>query len=168
MKAAFAGIDLNVKDSKTKLEEAEAKLSDPLSAFPNDVDYLDEKHCNIKIRLTTDPKLALPYNQQWNDYRKDCCLGKYVQEAKRCSMNDTLWGRYLNAIEAGRPLTLDAIKNMVEFDMVRRELYPKDFKGDPNENPTPEYINKLKQSGKYTEILQKLNVISKRIQKSGS
>lgn len=136
--------------------------------FPDDVDYLDEKHCDTKIRLTADPKLALPFEQKWNSYRKDCCLGKYGKEARRCSMNDTLWGRYLNSVEAGRPLTLGVVKNMIEFDMIRRELYPKDFRGTSNEAPPQKYINELKSSGKYTEILQKLDAISKRIQNSGS
>jgi hypothetical protein len=143
-------------------------LKDPLKDFPNDIDYLSEKDCEVKIRLTNDPKLSLPFEQKWDDYRKDCCIGKYGAVPRRCSMNDTLWGRYLKSVEIGKPIALEAIKIMVEFDMVRRELYPKDYKGHHEETPPDEYIQELKLSGKYIEIIQKLDTLSKRMQKYGA
>ena len=57
---------------------------------------------------------------------------------------------------------------MVEFDMVRRELYPSDFKGDENSPPPESYLNELKSSGKYTEILQRLDTVTKKVQQNGS
>lgn len=143
------------------------KLQSPLDDFPNDITYLNEEDCEVKIRLTNDPKLPLPFEQKWDKYRKLCCIGKYGDAARRCSMNDTLWGRYLKAMEAGRPLTLPVIKSMVEFDMARRELYPKDYTGNPDGNPPVEYIEKLKATGEYTEIIRKLDSISRKVQNSG-
>jgi len=170
--AAFAGINLDEDksegDPEEKLNRAKDKLKDPLRDFPNDIDYLNAADCEVKIRLTNNPKLKLPFKQKWDTYRKDCCLGKYGNVAKRCSMNNTLWGRYLTSAEAGRPLPLDAVKAMVEFDAIRRELYPKDYKGHPDADPPKVYIEELKRSGKYTDILQRLNTLTQRIQNSGS
>lgn len=173
MQAAFAGVNLDeaeggTDDPEKKLKMAEAKLKNPLVDFPDDVKYLNAADCDVKIRLTNDPKLCLPFKQKWNSYRKDCCLGEYGKAARRCSVNDTLWERYLASAQAGRPISLEVIKGMVEFDMLRSELYPKNFKGSPGEDPPEYFINELKESGKYTDILQKLDQITKRIQNSGS
>lgn len=167
MQAAFAGVDIDKKSPDKNLSDAKLKLKNPLVDFPDDVTYLDAKNCNVKIKLTNDPKLTLPFEQKWNEYRKNCCLGNFGPAAKRCSMNDTLWGRYLRATEAGNPLSLDVIKAMVEFDMARRELYPVDYKGHPDAPPPKDFMGKLKSSGKYTEILQRLNTLTQRIQNSG-
>jgi len=169
MQAAFAGVDLGKteKDKNKKLEEAKAKLKDPLKDFPNDVTYLDAKACGVKIRLTNNPKLQLPFEQKWDEYRKECCIGRYGLEARRCSMNNTLWGRYLKSIESNKPLNLPVIKAMIEFDMIRRELYPPDYKGDENVTPPEDYIRKLKTSGEYTNILQRLDAVTKKVQTYG-
>lgn len=167
LQASFAGIDLEEKTKEQKLAEAKAKAEDPLKDFPYDMSYLTEADCNAKIRITNDPKLNFPAEQKWDDYRKNCCLGKFGIEAKRCSMNDVLWKRYVQAIQVGRPLNLDTIKNMVMFDMARSELYPKNYKGSPDAPPPENYINELKASGKYMEIIQRLDTISKRIIQDG-
>lgn len=170
MQAAFAGVDLSegTKSSATKLKEAEAKLQDPLKSFPDDVKYLNGKDCDVKIRLTNNPKLSLPFEQKWDEYRKTCCLGEYGMAARRCSMNNTLWGRYLKSIEVKKPLDLEIIKIMVEFDMARRELYPPDYKGSEDAPPPEDYVKEMKTSGKYSEIMQKLNAVSKRLQQYGT
>lgn len=168
MQAAFAGVNLDDKKPEDKKKEAEERLKNPLKNFPNDVKYLSANDCEVKIRLTNNPKLSLSQEQKWDIYRKDCCIGRYGEASRRCSMNDVLWGRYLKSIEVGKPLILDIIKVMVEFDMVRRELYPKDYKGSPEEIPPEEYIRELKSSGKYIEILQKLDNLSKRLQVYGT
>lgn len=170
MQAAFAGVNLDEekKDPDEKLKEAKAKLKDPLKNFPDDVKYLNRKDCDVKIRLTNNPKLSLPFEQKWDEYRKNCCLGEYGQAARRCSMNNTLWGRYLKSIEIEKPLDLDIIKIMVEFDMVRRELYPSNYTGPEDAPPPEDYIKEMKASGKYTEIIQKLNIVSERLRQYGT
>ena len=167
MQAAFAGVNLDDKKPKNK-KDAEDRLKSPLKNFPDDIEYLSANDCDVKIRITNDPKLPLAMEQKWDSYRKDCCTGKYGRAPKRCSMNDVLWGRYLKSVEAGKPLIIDIIKIMVEFDMVRRELYPKDYKGHPEEPPPEEYLKELKSSGKYIGILQKLDNLSKRLQNYGT
>lgn len=156
IQASLLGVEFSDKDAtKKKKEEVEATIEDPLRNFPNDVVYRDAKDCDAKIRLSQ--RLDRPIECQWDIYRKECCLGQYGIVARRCSVNDVLWGRYLKIKETENVLTLNQVRAMVEFDIIRRQLYPPDYNGKGEESPPEEYIAELKKTGKYIEILQKLD-----------
>jgi hypothetical protein len=64
-----------------------------------------------------------------------------------------------------------ALGNMAkqqEFDMVRRELYPSNYTGPEDAPPPEDYIKEMKASGKYTEVIQKLNIVSERLRQYGT
>ena len=163
--AAFAGIDISGKEEKErKAQQAREKLTDPLSNFPEDVEYFDEKGCKGKERISVRARNRLPLEQQWPKYRTECCLGKYGRAARRCSMNHVLWGRYLESVQQGHPLPLGVVKAMVEFDFVRKKLYPPDYRGAGTEPPPAEYLAQLQKSGVYSDIMRQLTGITRRIQ----
>lgn len=163
IQAALQGIKIPDGDEAAKKRKAiEENVSDPLKSFPNDVVYLTARDCDSKIRLSQKLKNR-PQESQWDEYRKECCIGNYGVVARRCSINDTLWGRYLQIREADGELKLSQVKAMVEFDIARRQLYPVDYKGTGNESPPAAHVAALKKSGEYTKILQKLDGISIRM-----
>lgn len=144
--------------SNNRKREAEERLNNPLKDFPNDIKYLTPDMCENKISLSNKYKDRMAKAKVWDKFRSEACLGKHGIVAKRCSMNDVLWTRYL---EYRDKLTLDDIKKMILFDAKRRELYPPDYKGDGTEPPPEEYLDKLKSEGKLEEIYSKLDEISK-------
>lgn len=163
IQASLFGIEFPDEDAANKKrKEVEDNIKDPLRNFPDDVIYCDAKDCDSKIRLSKKLKNR-PFECQWDEYRKECCLGNYGIIARRCSINDVLWGRYLKTTEAGAVLSIDQVKAMVEFDIVRRSLYPVDYKGVGDDSPPKDYIEKLKKSGEYIKILQKLDDITRRM-----
>ena len=164
IQAALFGIEIPDENAADKKKaKIEAEVDDPLRNFPNDVTYCSVKDCDAKIRLSEQLKKR-PIESQWDNYRKECCLGNYGVIARRCSVNDVLWGRYLKIKEAGATLTIDQVKAMVEFDIVRRKLYPANYKGTGSESPPKEYTEELQRSGEYTKILQRLDDITRRMQ----
>lgn len=164
IQASLFGVEFPDEDAAARKKKAvEENVKDPLKDFPNDVVYCSAKDCDTKIRLSKKLKKR-PLECQWDNYRKECCLGNYGIIARRCSINDVLWGRYLQIKEAGATLSLDQVKAMVEFDIVRRQLYPANYKGTGSDSPPKDYIEKLKKSGEYMTILQQLDDITRRMQ----
>lgn len=160
IQASLAGIVFeDENDSAKKRKAVEDRIKDPLKNFPNDVVYFNVRDCDSKIRLSQKLKKR-PIEKQWDEYRKECCLGNYGIIARRCSVNDVLWGRYLKIKKAGAALTLDQVKAMVEFDIVRRKLYPANYKGTGSDSPPKDYVKELQKSGEYTKILQRLDDIT--------
>ncbi len=163
VQASLVGIIVEDEDASAKKRKAvEDRIKNPLKDFPNDVVYFNARDCDSKIRLSQKLKKR-PIESQWDEYRKECCLGNYGIIARRCSVNDVLWGRYLKIKEAGAVPTLDQVKAMVEFDIVRRKLYPANYKGTGSESPPKDYIRELQKSGEYTKILQRLDGITTRM-----
>ena len=145
-------------DSETAKKEAKEKLKNPLKDFPNDIKYFSPDMCGNKIAISNKYHGKIVKEKLWDKFRADACLGKYSDVAKRCSMNDVLWGRY---VEHGDKLTLDDIKRMILFDAKRRELYPPDYKGSGAEPPPEDYLDKLKADGKLEAIYGELDNIAK-------
>jgi hypothetical protein len=146
-------------DPSTAKKEAEERLNNPLKNFPNDIKYFSPDMCGNKIAISNKYHGKIVKEKLWDKFRADACLGKYSDVAKRCSMNDVLWGRY---VEHGDILTLNDIKQMILFDMKRKELYPPDYKGDGSESPPVEYLEKLKADGKLDKIQNELDVIARK------
>lgn len=152
----------HVEDSEEERVGKEKKALDmvknPLNGFPNDIKYFNKKQCLDKIDISNRFGDKIREEKRWNQFRMESCLGKHGPVAKRCSMNDVLWGRFL---KYGDKLSLDDIKKMIMFDMKRRELYPSDYKGTGKEPPPVEYLKQLKKKGKLDKIYKELNALGK-------
>lgn len=151
-----------VPDDETDPESAEKdameRLENPFKDFPNDIRYFSASECQSKVEISAAFKGKIAKDKIWDRKRMDACLGKHGVVAKRCSMNDVLWSRY---IEHGDAITLDAILNMMKLDAKRRELYPPDYKGTGEEQPPEEYLKELKAAGKLDKIYSELSQLAK-------
>ena len=149
----------NVDDENETVSEEEKamkNLDNPLKGFPNDIEYFSKKKCLDKIDISNHFGDKIVPEKRWDQFRMEACLGQHGLVAKRCSMNDVLWERY---IKYGDKLTLNDIKKMVMFDIKRRELYPPDYKGTGEEPPPADYLKKLKKEGRLDTIYKELNSI---------
>lgn len=146
------------KDIAAAKKDAEERLKNPLKDFPYDIEYLSAHACRQKIEISQRFKGRMAKNKVWDNFRMGACLGKHGIVAKRCSMNDVLWGRYL---KYGDKLTLEDIKRMILFDAKRRELYPPDYRGDGEEPPPVEYLEQLKREGRLDKIYNELDEIGR-------
>ena len=144
--------------SKDARKKAEERLQNPLKDFPCDIKYLSPDMCRHKVDISRKYYGKISKEKVWDDFRTMACLGKHSLVAKRCSMNDTLWSRYL---KHGDALTLDDVKRMILFDAKRRELYPPDYRGTGEEPPPVEYLEKLKSDGRLEPIHNELNEIAR-------
>lgn len=144
------------EDLETAKARAEEKLHNPMKDFPNDINYLSLDACKRKVEISAKFEGKIEKDKIWDMPRMNACLGKYGIVAKRCSMNDILWDRYL---QHGDALTIDEIKKMILFDAKRRELYPQDYNGTGEEQPPQEYLDKLKAEGKLDAIYKELDRI---------
>jgi len=149
------------EDDETELKSAEKeameRLENPLKDFPNDINYFSMNECISKIGISGRFQGKIAKDKIWDKKRMDACLGKHGVAAKRCSMNDVLWSRY---VKHGDSLTLDIIKQMMLFDAKRRELYPPNYKGSGEEQPPAEYLEELKAAGKLDAIYNEMNELS--------
>lgn len=147
--------DQEIIDEESKTKEM---LKHPLAGFPDDIRYFTKKQCRDKITITKRFKGRIAKESRWDEYRMEACLGEHSLVAKRCSMNDVLWGRLM----AHSGLLLEDIKKMVMFDIKRKELYPPGYKGVGREPPPVEYLKQLKSEGKLDEINKELNEIMRK------
>jgi len=138
-------------------EDVKARLADPLKDFPDDIKYLNERQCKAKIGITNRFGGRMAEEKRWDERRMRACLGKLGPVARRCAMNDVLWGRFL---KYGDSLTLDDVKRMVFFDIKRRELYPPDYRGTGEEPPPEEYLAALRAQGRLDAIYSELDRLS--------
>lgn len=139
-------------------KEALERVKNPLKDFPYDIKYLSQSECKSKVEISARFEGKIPKEKIWDKFRGDSCLGKHGIVAKRCSMNDVLWERY---VKHGDALTLEEIKRMIRFDVKRRELYPPEYKGVGDEQPPAEYLDKLRKDGKLEAIYNELDTIAK-------
>lgn len=134
--------------SEDRRGRAEAPPSDPFALFPDDVDYFSEHQCREQ-QVYWAKKLAIWKSKgnadqitdcerrQWPEERVQACIGK-DQPARRCSMNDSLWGKWCDSYGT---LTLEDVKKLLKRDLIRHVLYrPGD---DPESDPDPAYVQTL-------------------------
>ena len=145
-------------ERKDARKNAEERLQDPLKGFPYDIEYLSPNLCRHKVDISRKYHGKISKEKVWDEFRTAACLGKHSLVARRCSMNDTLWSRYL---KYGNILTLDDVKRMILFDAKRRELYPPDYKGMGVEAPPVEYLDELKAKGRLKTIYNELGEIAR-------
>ena len=97
---------------------------------------------------------------RWDQERGGACLGKYGVVARRCSMNDKLWGIYQDSKKRGISLTLDQIKKMITIDIKRSKLYPPGWTDD-TANPPDWYLDKLRTEGRLDQIFADIEQATK-------
>ena len=130
-------------------DENEPPADSPAShEFPNDVAYLTANQIASTARsaeltlkqweakgdsgMIERSKMAL-----WDADRRDACLGA-EPVGKRCAMNDQLWARW---VASGRTITLDYVKDMVDYNVARNVLLRPGQ--DASQEPDPEYVETL-------------------------
>lgn len=111
---------------KVSREKVKKKIENPLAGFPNDVKYPSKQEM-YKLRETIEmqsrfAKKPLPAHRFWTQERMDACGGKFGDAVKRASVNDQLWGRYLSYKERGITLTLDHLKEMLDYEETLKRL----------------------------------------------
>lgn len=146
---------------KQKQQQALAAKSqeDPLYNFPYDVNYLTKEQVEEKLKVSRRFK-KLPKLVVWDRDRADACLGKQGLVARRCSMNDKLWGILKEAREKGVVLNLADVKKFIMIDVKRSQLYPSGWKDD-SMPPPPEFIEKLRTEGKLDKILREISEVTR-------
>lgn len=107
-------------DEKVSREEVEQRIEDPLHNFPYDVKYFTEAQI-IKLKEAAEMqskyfKKPLPEHRMWTPERIQACRGQFGIAARRCSVNDSLWGRYLEYKKRGIVMTLDLLRSIVRMD----------------------------------------------------
>jgi len=98
--------------------------------------------------------------KRWDKERGDACLGRYGAVAKRCSMNDKLWGIYQKAKRKGIALTLEEVKKMILLDIKRSKLYPPGWRDD-TVSPPEWYLEELRKKGLLEKILKEIDEVAK-------
>jgi hypothetical protein len=145
------------EENNTRKRQAEAWQHDPLAGFPDDIEYFTRGQCQNKIAISKRHGEKWPPGMLWDTYRMNACLGNHGRAARRCAMNDVLWERYCQAVQKGSPLQLETVRRMVLVDTLRRKLYPPDYRGGGEEPPPAEYLEALKQSGEYAQIMMQID-----------
>ena len=116
--------DDEAKASATK-EKVEQKIKEPLRDFPDDVEYFDGTQVGEQMeqsKFFDTIKKDRPEHFKWTQKRADACLGKSGKVAKRSSMNDILWGRYLWYKEQGSEMTLEMLEGLVRYEMLSQQM----------------------------------------------
>ena len=174
------------KSKKEKVTQAEAVkiLANPLEKFPNDVNYLNKDEVGNQLAYAKkwqkyNPNKPLPLTV-WTKERANACLGE-DPAAKRASLNDLLWKKYLELKASGVTVTLEHIRKMLEFDFIRSALYPNAIQLsernhyerknklpytviDPDKPPPEWFTKELEKRGELEPILRKLRLFCGRPQ----
>jgi hypothetical protein len=151
--------DKENKDRK-KRELAEKGSQDPLYGFPNDIDYLGKDFIEQKISITNHFGERIKRESRWDQERGDACLGRYGMVARRCSMNDKLWGIYQKSKAKSVRLSLTDIKKMILIDIKRSKLYPPGWTDD-TASPPDWHLEKLRKEGLLEGILREIDEAAK-------
>lgn len=130
---------------------AEKWQKDPLYGFPNDITYFSRTEAMQKVKITQRFGDRIAPRDRWDMERVRACMGELGTVAKRCSMNDVLWEKYLQSEREGVRLTLDTVWKMIRYDILRSQLYPPGWTDDIAP-PPPEYLERLQKEGKLKRI----------------
>jgi hypothetical protein len=155
------GYDPKKKERSEKQRElAEKWQVDPLFGFPNDIVYFTREQIEAKISVSRRFCERMKPETQWNKERGGACLGRYGPVARRCSMNDKLWGIYQKARQKNVSLTLEGIKKMILVDIKRSKLYPTGW-SDDSVSPPDWYLDELRSKGMFEQILKEIDEVGK-------
>jgi hypothetical protein len=144
------------KRSRKQKELAQKWIEDPLYGFSDDIIYLNRNEIEAKIAVSRRFWKKLKPESRWDRERGEACLGRHGLVARRCSMNDKLWGIYQRAKSRKVVLSLDDIKKMILLDVKRSRLYPPGWTDD-SLDPPKWYLDKLRQEGLLDTILREID-----------
>jgi hypothetical protein len=155
------GYDPTKKDRSRKQRDMAIKwLEDPLFGFPNDIVYLSRVEIAQKLAVSRRFWSRMKPESRWDKERGESCIGRFGVVARRCSMNDKLWGIYQKAKQRNVVLKLDDIKKMILIDIKRSKLYPPGWIDD-SVNPPEWYLDELRKQGILEKILKDIDDIAK-------
>lgn len=109
-------------DEQVTKEEVTHKIEDPLKDFPHDVKFFTESQM-LKLKEAAEMqskhfKNPLPPHRMWTPERIKACRGEFGIVPRRCSVNDSLWGRYLDYKNRGIEMTLDLLRVIMKTDLL--------------------------------------------------
>jgi hypothetical protein len=155
------GYDPRKKKRQQKRKElAEKWQEDPLYGFPYDIEYLSKEQIMAKIAVSRRFWNKIAPEKRWDKERGEACLGRYGIVAKRCSMNDKLWGIYQKAKQRGVSLSLEEVRKMILLDIKRSKLYPPGWQDD-TVDPPEWYLEELREKGLLEKILKEIDEVAK-------
>jgi len=137
-------------------ELAERWQKDPLYGFPNDIRYFTRDQAMQKVKITERFGEKIAPRSRWGMERVRACVGELGIVARRCSMNDLLWDTYSRAKHEGVELTLDTVRRMIEYDILRSQLYPPGW-SDDTVPPPKEFLEELQKQGKLKRIYAEMD-----------
>jgi hypothetical protein len=143
------------RHSRKQRDMAEKWQEDPLYGFPNDITYFTRQQISQKMAVSRRFGNKLRPETKWDEDRGKACIGRYGIVARRCSMNDKLWGIYSQAKARNIILTLNDIKRMIAIDIKRSRLYPPGWTDD-SVSPPEWHLDKLRKEGKLDQILKEI------------
>jgi hypothetical protein len=135
-------------------------IEDPLFGFPNDIIYFDRGQIEAKVLVSRRFWKKLKVEARWDRERAEACIGRHGLVARRCSMNDKLWGIYQKAKGRRVVLTLEDIKKMILIDIKRSKLYPPGWTDD-TVDPPRWYLDKLKEQGLLDNVLKEIDDVGR-------
>jgi hypothetical protein len=148
------------KRAQKQKQMAEKWQEDPLYGFPNDIAYLSRQEIEQKMAVSRRFFGRMKSETRWDRERGEACIGRYGLVARRCSMNDKLWGIYQKAKQRNVTLKLEDIRKMILLDIKRSKLYPPGW-ADDTVNPPEWYLDKLRSEGILDQILREIDDVSK-------
>ena len=155
------GYDPGKRTQSRKQRDLAAKwIEDPLFGFPNDIIYFDRGQIDAKLSVSRRFWDKFREEARWDRLRAEACLGRQGIVARRCSMNDKLWGIYGKAKQRHVTLTLDDIKRMILIDIKRSKLYPPGWTDD-SVDPPEWYLEQLREQGLLDKILKEIDGVGR-------
>ena len=155
------GYDPGKRTQSRKQRDLAAKwIEDPLFGFPNDIIYFDRGQIDAKLSVSRRFWDKFREEARWDRLRAEACLGRQGIVARRCSMNDKLWGIYGKAKQRHVTLTLDDIKKMILIDIKRSKLYPPGWTDD-SVDPPEWYLEQLREQGLLDKILKEIDGVGR-------
>ena len=119
-KAMLWGYDPKKKERGLRQKQmAEKWQEDPLFGFPNDIEYLTKPDIEAKMGASRRFWDRMKPEARWDRERGEACIGRFGLVARRCSMNDKLWGIYQKAKDRRVLLSLDDVRKMILIDIKR-------------------------------------------------
>jgi len=148
------------KRAQKQKEMAEKWQEDPLYGFPNDIVYLNRREIEQKLAVSRRFGVKMKPEVRWDRERGESCIGRYGVVARRCSMNDKLWGIYQKAKQRNVTLRLEDIRKMILLDIKRSKLYPPGWTDD-SVSPPEWYLDELRSKGLLDHILRDIDGVGK-------
>jgi len=144
--------------TSSQRELAEMWQKDPLYGFPNDIVYFTRSEAMQKVKVTQRFGDKIAPRSRWDMERVRACMGELGLVARRCSMNDVLWEKYLQSKQQGVRLTLDTVRKMVRYDILRSQLYPPGW-SDDTVPPPQEFLERLRKQGRLQKIYAEMDKV---------